>query len=110
MPGECPGECQGKRRPNHARGPPQRKRGRGLPPVIPGRRPAASPESMNTGLWNMDSRLGLSGRPGMTAELQPDLQPILVLDDLPERVLVDDLVALKSVDVAALVIQFLAVG
>src|SRR5436190_14483548 len=40
----------------------------------------------------------------------PVLQPLLVLDDLPERVLVDDLVALEAVDVAALVIQFLAIG
>src|SRR5204862_5833564 len=37
------------------------------------------------------------------------LQPLFVLDDLPEGVLVDDLVALEAVDVAALVIQFLAV-
>jgi hypothetical protein len=36
-------------------------------PVIPGRRTAASPESMNTGLWNMDSGLGPLGRPGMTS-------------------------------------------
>jgi hypothetical protein len=35
--------------------------------VIPGRRAAASPESMNTGLWNMDSGSGPAGRPGMTA-------------------------------------------
>jgi hypothetical protein len=35
--------------------------------VIPGRRTAASPESMNTGLWNMDSGLGLLGLPGMTS-------------------------------------------
>ncbi len=34
--------------------------------VIPGRRAAASPEPMNTGLWNMDSGFGLAGRPGMT--------------------------------------------
>src|ERR1051326_979641 len=38
------------------------------------------------------------------------LQPVLVLDDLPECVFVDDLVALKSVDVAALVIEVLAIG
>src|ERR1051325_3999622 len=38
------------------------------------------------------------------------LQPVLVLDDLPECVLVDDLVALEAVDVAALVIEVLAVG
>jgi hypothetical protein len=35
--------------------------------VIPGRRAAASLESMNTGLWNMDSGLGPTGRPGMTS-------------------------------------------
>jgi len=34
--------------------------------VIPGRRSAANPESMNTGLWNMGSGLGPAGRPGMT--------------------------------------------
>ena len=34
--------------------------------VIPGRRTAASPESMNTGLWNMDSGLCPLGSPGMT--------------------------------------------
>src|SRR5437588_833107 len=38
------------------------------------------------------------------------LQPVLVLDDLPERVLVDDLVAAEFVDVAALVVQLLAVA
>src|SRR5437016_12078143 len=38
------------------------------------------------------------------------LEPGLVLDDLPEGVLVDDLVALEAVDVAALVVQFLAVA
>src|SRR5579872_3822 len=38
------------------------------------------------------------------------LQPIPVLDHLPERVLVDDLVALEFVDVAALVIEDFAVG
>jgi hypothetical protein len=41
--------------------------------VIPGRREAASPESMNTGLWNMDSGLaGWRPRPGMTPEGQRD--------------------------------------
>src|SRR5258708_3630998 len=39
-----------------------------------------------------------------------NLQPVLVLDDLPERVLMDDLVALEAVDVAALVVQLLAVA
>jgi hypothetical protein len=34
--------------------------------VIPGRHAAASPESMNTGLWNMDSGLSASPSPGMT--------------------------------------------
>jgi hypothetical protein len=34
--------------------------------VIPGRCGAANPEPMNTGLWNMGSGLGPSGRPGMT--------------------------------------------
>jgi hypothetical protein len=29
--------------------------------VIPGRRAAASPESMNTGLWKMDSGLAAFG-------------------------------------------------
>jgi len=35
-------------------------------PVIPGRRAAANPESLNTGLWKMDSGLRASGSPGMT--------------------------------------------
>src|SRR5437764_2884889 len=36
-------------------------------------------------------------------------EPVLVLDDLPERVLVGDLVALEAVNVAALIVQLLAV-
>jgi hypothetical protein len=41
--------------------------------VIPGRREAASPESVNTGLWNMDSGLAdWRPRPGMTPEGQRD--------------------------------------
>ena len=31
--------------------------------VIPGRRGAANPESMNTGLWNMDSGFGPQAAP-----------------------------------------------
>ncbi len=31
-------------------------------PVIPGRREAASPEPINTGLWNMGSGLAAFGR------------------------------------------------
>src|SRR3954454_1104829 len=39
------------------------------------------------------------------------LQPILVFDDFPERVLMDDLVVgIESVDIAALIIQILTVG
>src|SRR5437016_4663450 len=38
------------------------------------------------------------------------LEPGLVLDYLPEGVLVDDLVALEAVDVAALVVQLLAIA
>src|SRR6202011_4126325 len=34
--------------------------------VIPGLGGAESPESMNTGLWNMDSGLTAARRPGMT--------------------------------------------
>jgi protein ImuB len=34
--------------------------------VIPGRAKGASPESMNTGFWNMDSGLAPAWRPGMT--------------------------------------------
>jgi len=37
------------------------------PSVIPGRRAAASPESMNTSLWKMDSGPRPSGDPGMTS-------------------------------------------
>jgi len=37
------------------------------PSVIPGRRAAASPESMNTGLWKMDSGPAPMARPGMTS-------------------------------------------
>src|SRR5438477_2447998 len=37
--------------------------------VVPGLGDAESPESMNTGLWNMASGLGPSGRPGMTIKL-----------------------------------------
>jgi hypothetical protein len=41
--------------------------------VIPGRREAANPKAMNTGLWNMDSGLaGWRPRPGMTPEGQRD--------------------------------------
>jgi hypothetical protein len=36
------------------------------PVVVPGLGEAESPEPMNTGLWNMDPRLGPAGRPGMT--------------------------------------------
>jgi hypothetical protein len=35
--------------------------------VIPGHGEAASPESMTTGLWKMDSGLTAARRPGMTA-------------------------------------------
>src|ERR1700730_14040578 len=38
------------------------------------------------------------------------LQPGLVLDDLPEGVLVDDLVAREAVDVPTLVVQCVAAG
>jgi hypothetical protein len=34
--------------------------------VFPGLGEAESPEPMNTGLWNMDSGLAVSRRPGMT--------------------------------------------
>ena len=37
------------------------------PSVIPGRRAAASPESMNTRLWKMDSGPAPMARPGMTS-------------------------------------------
>jgi protein ImuB len=37
------------------------------PSVIPGRRAATSPESMNTGLWKMDSGPAPMARPGMTS-------------------------------------------
>jgi protein ImuB len=37
------------------------------PSVIPGRRAAASPESMNTSLWKMDSGPAPMARPGMTS-------------------------------------------
>src|SRR5207248_2506479 len=37
------------------------------PSVIPGRRVAASPESMNTSLWKMDSGLAPSARSGITS-------------------------------------------
>ena len=36
--------------------------------VIPGRGKAASPEPMNTGLWNIGSGLAPAGRPGMTSK------------------------------------------
>jgi hypothetical protein len=36
--------------------------------VIPGRGETAGPESMNTGLWKMDSGLAARRRPGMTLE------------------------------------------
>src|SRR6266702_7656102 len=58
-------------------------------------------------LWNPPphpSPLRPRGRRGSS------LQPVLVLDDLPECVFVDDLVAFEAVDVAALVIQLLAVA
>jgi hypothetical protein len=34
--------------------------------VIPGSPEGRGPESMNTGLWNMDSGLAAARRPGMT--------------------------------------------
>jgi hypothetical protein len=34
--------------------------------VIPGWPEGPGPESMNTGLWNMDSGLAAARRPGMT--------------------------------------------
>ena len=43
--------------------------------VIPGRRGAASPESMNTGLWNMDSGLAAMRRPGMTMPARYEFGP-----------------------------------
>src|SRR5262249_24100724 len=42
--------------------------------------------------------------------LEPRLQPVLVFDDLPEGVFVEDLVALEALDVAALIVQLLAVA
>src|SRR3984893_202806 len=41
--------------------------GSSYPNVIPGSPERRGPESMNTGLWNMDSGFGPSGRPGMTS-------------------------------------------
>jgi hypothetical protein len=42
--------------------------------VIPGRRAAASPESMNTGPWNLDSGFDPLGRPGMTPRRWEELK------------------------------------
>ena len=36
--------------------------------VVPGLGDAESPESMNTGLWNMGSGFAAARRPGMTTE------------------------------------------
>jgi valyl-tRNA synthetase len=44
-------------------------------PVIPGRREAASPESITPALRSMDSESGPSGRPGMTRESLLALSP-----------------------------------
>src|SRR5215471_19150475 len=41
--------------------------------------------------------------------LRATLQPVLVFDDLPERVLLDDLVAVEVVDVATLVVEVFSV-
>src|SRR6267142_309979 len=55
------------------------------------------------------ARTPREGKRGRERGLGPS-EPGLVLDDLPEGVLVDDLVALKAIDVAALVVQLLAVA
>src|SRR5437763_6301292 len=49
-----------------------------------------------------------AGCAALTALRARPLQPVLVLDDFPEGVLVDNLAGPEAVDVAALVIQLLA--
>src|SRR5579864_3887873 len=51
-----------------------------------------------------------AGRGGRPKTARRPLEPVFVFDHLPERVLVDDLVALECVDVAALVIEVFAVA
>jgi hypothetical protein len=51
--------------------------------VIPGRRKAANRESMNTGLWNIDSGFGPAGRPGMTIREQIPTKLIIIQFVIP---------------------------